>query len=477
MKNRKAISILLSALLIVLAVFSAACESEKPKSSDKTKGLSEKIENKTEAYRTDIEDSKGSLTSNEKIRKYLMNWAETKGIRVKEDDGIVVMNVDGSIFYKDAPPTVIVCPYDANNMSTMNPVITTMYALKNNEETGRLSALFVPEEGHDMAAYEKMKKRYFKKNANIICLNGDVRAIVSDNTGGASKYEFTKELKTTKPKNLICYRVTVGGLKESQMDNKINMKINPIVELNTLLATLKKSSIDYEIASIRAGSLNSLYPGSCVLKITVDEDRKSLFEKRMNARIESFNKRKQAEDPDAVYEYRQISLPDKVITQSDSSRLVAFLYTLLEDEYCRDEESDMLIAVCDTSYIRTKGGKVRIGSTAYSTDELILKEIDEATGTLCELSNFKYKKVSSIPGWQERTENELTERIKKSYSKYTGKDLIVQPSVTPSSAGYVYGLNENCNIISITESDSTMEDFTGALMYYLIGLNEDLPNK
>ena len=473
MKNSKITFVLMALIVLTFSVFLWSCEKEQPQNSDKLKGLSEKIENKTEAYKTDIFDSMASLTSNDKMKSYLFNWAETKGIRVKEDDGILVMNVDGSIEYKDAPPTVILCPYDVNNLNTIDPIIMTMYALKNNEETGRLTALFVPENGHDMQSYSKLKKKYFKKNSNVICLNGDTKAIVSEAAGGASTYRFTKKLHTSAPKNLVAYRIEIKGIGRNQIDNQINMKINPIVEANTLLANLKKSSIDYEIISITGGSRDSLYPGSCVMKITVDEDRQALVEKRLDSRIASFNKRKKSLDPDAVYEYTKIETPDRVITQADSAKLVAFIYTLLEDEYYRDEDNDMLVAVCDTSFIRTKKGKVTIGSTAYSLDASKLTEIDEASETLCGLSGFKYKKATDVPVWSSQKESDLTTRIRSAYSKYTGKDLIVQPSISPSSAGYVEALNDKCNIISITASESTMKDFTGTIMRYLIKLNEE----
>jgi len=253
MFNRKNKCFIFVMLIVILTVLTCSCTARKPEDSSKNKlkGLDEKIENKTEAYKTDIADSMSSLTSNDKIARYLMNWAENKGIRVKEDNGIIIMNVDGSIEYKDAPQTVIVCPYDVTNLSdSVNPLVMTMYALKNNEETGRLTALFVPEKGHDMMSYKNLKKKYFRKNENVICLNGDIHAVVSEKTGGASVYEFSKKLKTTSPKNMVAYRIRISGIASSQMDNKINMKVNPIIEINNLLANLKKSSIDYEISSI-----------------------------------------------------------------------------------------------------------------------------------------------------------------------------------------------------------------------------------
>ena len=472
--NRKKTSVLIiCALLIAASAVLSSC-AEKEERTISKEGLAEKIENKTQAYLTDINDSSDSFSSNESIRKYLINWAETKSIRVKEDDGIVVMNVDGSENYKDAPPTVIICPYDAGNFeSSVSPLVSSLYVVKNNEDTGRLTALFVPETGHDLGYGEKLKKKYFKKGSNVFCLNGDVHANVSEITGGASRYEFTSKLDTGKPKNQKAFKIYIRGIKSSQIDNKINSKINPVRELNTLLANLKKSSVDFEIISFTGGKKDMLYPGSCTLKITVDEDRQKAFLGRINSRIESFNKRKSAaSDDDAEFGFREIPVPEKCFTQKSSARLVSFVYTLLEDEYRRDEETDDLIAACDVSYIRAVKGKAIVGSTACSISDDVLKEIDDAEETLCGLSGFKYKKISGIPSWSAEAENGLPEMIKKSYKKYTGKKLVIQSQVTPSAAGYVTELNDRCDILSVTVSPSTMMDLTGTLMEYLLGSNK-----
>lgn len=465
---------IIAAVIMIISVL-AGCE-QKSEDVDRlsVNALQEKIENKTAAYRTDITDSKSGLTSNEKMANYIVSWAESKGIRVKtEDGGIVVMNVDGSENYKDARKTVIVCPYDVLNFEgTMNSLILAFYVLKNNEDTGRLTAMFVPETGHDLSSAENIKKKYFGDKTRVICLNGNEHASVARTTGGCSRYLFSKNYTLTKPKNKLAYRIAIRNITIGQVDNQINSKINPIIELDALLASLRSSSIDFEIGSMRGGKDGLLYPGSCVLTMTVDEDRQAAFEKKLTSRIESFDKRKKVSDPDATYEFEVTRLPSKVISQKDSSDLVGFIYTLLEDEYHRDEDTDMLMAVCDISYIRTKNGKVRIGSNACSIDEARLAEIDEAEKTLCGLSGMKYKKIFSYPSWNAEDESEFTDAFKKAYKKYTGKKLKIEPQVTPGYASQVAKLNDKCDIIAVTVSDNTVVDLTGAVMEYLLYSND-----
>ncbi len=462
------------AALMIFALFLASCE-EKTGDVISTDALKEKVENKTQAYMTDLRDSATSLDSNENIAKYILNWADSKGIRARTDGSIIVMNVDGSENYKDARKTVLVCPYDEDDPdSTMNVLVPAFYVLRNNEDTGRMSALFVPESSHDLSSADKLQKKYFGKKSNVLCLSSGEYASVAKTTGGASRYRFSKDYAPAKPRNRQAYKITISGINSSHIDNRINSKINPIVELNSLLAGLKSSSVDFEIASFKGGKDGFLYPGKCTLIITVDEDRRELFESRIASRIESFDKRKKASDPDAVYEFEETGLPRRVISQKDSSKLVGFIYTLLEDEFHRDEDTDTLMAVCDVSYIRIKNGKVRIGSSACSIDQMRLYEIDEAEKTLSDLSGFRYERTFTYPCWiaEDAETSELTEAFRSAYKKYTGKKLKIDPQVTPEYTSAVYELQDKCDILSVTVSDNTLTDLTGTIMEYLIRSNE-----
>lgn len=464
-----------SVLIIALAVTSVSLTGcKKTEKKDYTPEIKEKIAVKVDAYMTDFMDSAATLDTNDKIREHLINWGSSKGLRTKDDNGIIVMSVDGSEAYKDVPPTIIICPYDAEQFdSCANPIILTLYTLKNNEDTGKLAALFVPEEAHDFSKVNDIKKKYLPKNARVICLNGNVNGHIANACGGESSYEFTSKLKQGKPRYKKAYKIAMRGLTSTQPDNKINSAYNPVLEINSFLAGLKNASIDYEIADFDGGDMNLLSPGSAYIKLTIDENKQEKFLKRLNSKVESFQKAVGTKNKEARMVYKEISVPGKVIKQDDSSKLVSFIYTLLKGEYQRDEETDSLIAVADVVYIKAKGKKARIGSVACSLDSNKLKELDEAEETLCGLSGFKFKKMSEVPVWEAKENSELLDKVVRAYSSYTGKELKTQASVTPTNANYVARLKDDLDIISMTVSDNILKDMTGTVISYLMDSNTE----
>ena len=131
---KKIIALIVTACLIGAAVFMfVACD--KSKEAD----LSSRIEQKITAYRTDLQDSASTLSSTDSIKKYLCNWADSKGIDYETDDyNNIILKVASSKGYKDAPPTVIICGYDGEHFANcIDPIAVALYVAKNNEETGK----------------------------------------------------------------------------------------------------------------------------------------------------------------------------------------------------------------------------------------------------------------------------------------------------------------------------------------------------
>ena len=74
-------------LILILAL--TACGK---KSSNTEIPLNEKIESKAFAYRIDLLDSAETLTDNNKIQEYLLNWAKSKNLKyVKDDHGNIIL--------------------------------------------------------------------------------------------------------------------------------------------------------------------------------------------------------------------------------------------------------------------------------------------------------------------------------------------------------------------------------------------------
>ena len=239
-KNMKKMIAIMVAVCMVGGIVFALTTCDKKEEVD----LSEKVTKKITAYRTDLEDSAATLTSSDAVKKYLCNWAGSKGIDYETDDADnVILKVKASEAYKDAEPTVLVCGYDAEHLSDcIDPISVALYVAKNNEATGKLTVIFTEDEGHAFNGIKELDATYFTNDSNVFVLNGGAKNMWSTTTAGNSTYTFNSTVERTEPKGNKAYQISINGLPGGIPDEKIASYPNPIKELGDLLAYFKTNS-------------------------------------------------------------------------------------------------------------------------------------------------------------------------------------------------------------------------------------------
>ena len=473
MKSKKIVALLLILCMISVLTIMTSCDNTKKQTED----LSAKLNSKLDAYKTDLQDSASTMKTNANIRSYLTSWAQSKGIKYSTDQaGNVIMSIKSSSDYKSVAPTVIVCPYDKNQFNNyINPVAMALYTIKNNEKTGKLTVIFTQESGHDFSGVKALDSKYFTDSSNVFCLNGGQKGLFGLKSGASSTYAFTESIDRKTPAYTKAYKVTLSGLPGGQPDSKISKMINPITKLESLLASLKSSSIGYELASFNGGNDGSLYAKSASITIVVDADKEVNFKEKMDTQTQNFNKKYAEEYPGVKYSYKAVSVPSSVLTTSSCSRFVSFMYTLFDGVYHGNDEnknnSDELLSINNISTIRTTDSAIKISSVAYSLDPATLKLIDSGEKTLCSLSDVKYKKTSSIPLWTGKTDTDFTKAVSDAYDQYSSQTLTYTDSVTSSNANFIKQKNSKCNIMCITVNDNVVKDCTGTLITFLRNSN------
>lgn len=431
--------------------------------------LSSKIEEKVIAYQTDLEDSASTLTSTDAIRDYLSNWAKSKGIACTTDShGNVIMSVKASKEYKDADPTVIVCSYDAKQFENgIEPMAMALYIAKNNESTGKLDVIFTNETGHDYAGIKSLDSQYFKDNTNVFCLNSGEKNMWSTNTGARSSYTFSNSVAYTAPTGEKAYKIKISGLPGGIPDSKISSYPNPIKELGDLLAYFKTNALIYELSDITGGGSGNLYPKSASMTIVIDEDDIDKFESRMDTAIENFNDDYLEDYPDVVYTYKEVKVPETVVTEEYQNEFVSLLYTLLDGVYYKDDD-DNLISITSIGSIHSNDGSYTISAVGNSLSKTNLAEIDNTYKTICGLSGVKYKKTDEQPGFTSDMESEFAKEVGAAFKEYADADIEFKDCVPATNASYVYELNKKANIINVTVNEERMERYTGTIITFMV---------
>ena len=135
MNKKKKIIIIICIAIIIICACAAAVYYFFFQSDDNPPTLEETVNNRISAYETDLLDSFASMTNQAAVTRYLVNWAENKGIDVTTDDaGNVIYSIKASEGFESQPPSVVLCGYDYTSMESYKNSIAsalTKHCLKN----------------------------------------------------------------------------------------------------------------------------------------------------------------------------------------------------------------------------------------------------------------------------------------------------------------------------------------------------------
>lgn len=468
---KKITALLLAAVMVFSAFALSGCKDSEAAPEE---SLTSKIEDKAMAYRTDLMDSMSTLTDNSRVKDYLLNWAKSKSVEVTSDtNGNVFMTTDGTESYKDAPPTVVVCQYDASAASGISDYIPAMasglYLAKNATDFGQLTVIFAPENQRDFSGISKVSSKYFPDDAQVFCLNPGNKQMWSFNSGSMSSYRFTGDVAYTVPSGDVAYTVTIQGLAGGIPDSGISGYPNPIKELGDLLASLKTNAVIFELAGISGGSCASLYPEGATATIVVDSGYVDKLETRLNSAIEKFTEKYSEDNPNLTYTFTQVEMPSRVFTKDTLNDFISTLYTLIDGVYLRDESED-LISITNLGTLECSDSAWSASAVANSLTAESLADIDVTYETICSLSDIKYEKTGEQAGWSGDSESDFASSVAKAFKDYSDADMTFRDCVAATSASCVYEKNPACSIVNVMMNESKIERYTGTIVTFMADL-------
>lgn len=472
MYPKKSIKLTLTICLLLLLVLFTSCaagkEPEPPKENN-----SDKISTKIDAYTTDLLDSSDSMQSNQAILKYLSGWAEAKKIdHYLDKAGNLIFTRGASEGYGQCAPTVLLCPCDYRQyQQCIPPIAMSLYLIKNTEDAGRLTVIYTPSEGDRYKALSSLDQNLLPDNAGILTLNPGPKGVFATSSAAGSTYRFQLKGKRADPQLTAAYQIQITGLPTYFPDARVDQAVNPISELENILTWINNRKDSFELASFHSGIDQSLYAPSASMTITIDANDEAAFLEKMGDLQEKWTEKYSKDYPDSALTYQKTDLPKKVYNADTTHRLVSFMYTLLNGEYYRDDEGNLL-SICSITGISTEKKTIRITSSAYSLDETVLKEIDNGEMTLANLSGAGFETIHALPLWNGVEDSDFTKAIKKSYDKISGKSLHYDRSVAPTCTGYVQSLTRSQDLLSITVSDNIVKECTETILDYMSSLKE-----
>ncbi len=468
-KRTKIIIIAIAAIVAAAAVTGGIIYFVSLRNDNKPPTLTEVVDSRVAAYRTDLRDSYASMTDQKTVAEYLDHWAENKGIESEIDDhNNVIYYLPASEGYESKAPLVIVTEYDYTCMENYeNSIVSALTVSKNDESHGEYRVIFISREEGSLDPASSLSSKYFPDGCQVIYLGNSTSSRIATVTGGYEEFLLTKDIQYVRPEYDSAYTIRISGLPAQNFSSLSANDPNPIKILGDLLAYFKSHSTLFEVASFKGGTDADMLPTEASVTIVVNESTLTRFENRMESEMEDFYNDYRDKYPDAQYTVEPVEMPSHVLSSQDAESLVSLMYTSPCGVHYKDDNGNVS-SIVNMGYINIDDGKLILEASASSWDEALLSELAEIYQTTSGLSNIEFEQVSQyLPFEIDEKHQPFEVAFRQAYDEYHSTELesVNMPEVTP--CGIIYGKNSNIEILAAGVTERTTDNFAGGIITYM----------
>lgn len=465
-KKKKIIFVIIAAIMIIASASGLYFITS---GRDKPPTLQEVVSEKFAAYETDLLDSLGSMESNQDVARYLVSWAENKGIRCTQDIvGNVIYNINAADGYEDADPVFIVCGFDGENMQEyVRTIAVALTAARNPQNNGPFLVAFCPESDGRYYGIENIAASYFDDNARVLYLDHSAEKKISAITGGFNYFSITDDIEYHKTEYDTAYTISIRNVPSFLVSENVDDTPNPIKVLGQLIADFQANSLIFQLADFHGGTNPAITPAEAEMTIVIDSSYIDKFEKKMNDSIEKFTGKYGEKFPQIEYTFVPAEVPSQVLEEETANNIVGFMYTVIDGVYSRDMSGNVT-ALTNMGRISSSGASLQIDVTSMSFDEDILAEIRSAyqiISGLCDV-NFSMEDEQSVFDGGEKSDI-LLENFSATYEDFAAGslDYVSVAEFTPCT--FLAQKNNNASVLYCGIDEKNKEDFAGALIAFI----------
>lgn len=467
--KKKTIFILAAVLLLLALIAGGISIVRSNRTSEPT--LDEIVSDKLEAYQTDISDSLETLTTNEKVADYLMSWAANKSINASCDDAgnIIFALKASSDDLKELNPIVIACEYDSSDMTSyIEPIAAALTVAKNSEVHGSFKVIFMPCENGNMNGASSLSSDYLTDDTDFFFLGKSSSSKVSITTGGYEEFSISDKLNRTSPVHDKAYKITMTGVPSQSLALRQQSLPNPIKQLGSLLASFKSTSFLFELSTFSGGSNAALTPSKASMTIVINSADEEKFIGKMDKAIDKFNEKYSDAFPDIVYSYKEVDVPEKVLTKKETENIISLLYTAPSGVYYKDDDGN-IVSVTNIGKISVKDSRLSIKGCLMSSSADIKDELHDLYQTIAGLCNVKIHTETDYGIFSGGgASSALLNRFEDAFITYTDDSkMIVEDAFETTACNILYERNSSMAMIYCGITENTKEKFAGSLITYL----------
>ncbi len=344
----------------------------------------------------------------------------TQGIRLRIIDGHIYANNTTLGADNGIAVAMILALLDSKSIS--HPKIEAVFTVE--EETGLTGAT-----NFDGS---KLSGRY------LINLDSedDTEIMVSCAGGIRIHHEVDLQYMST-PKNFLCYKISITGLKggHSGMDIHLN-RANANKLLGRILYDVKRAK-KMHLVDIWGGSKDNAIPREAEATIVVCDSVQEIFESAMKEFQELFATEYATSDPNISLNVSLVGDCKKCLTKETTEKIINLLMIVPNGVQTMSADmKDLVESSINTAVVAIKGDVLDVTSSARSSVNSRKDTIVEVCQCIADALKIEMNTNSAYPGWALDKDSNLRDQAVESYYRLFGDE----PKIVATHAGVECGI-------------------------------------
>lgn len=399
----------------------------------------------------------------EKIRAYLLDFAEKHHLEAKQDKaGNIVITKPATEGKEDAPTVILqshidmVCEKnsDVTHDFEKDPIETIIDGdwVKANGTTlgadngigvaaalavlaaediahGKIEALFTVDEETGLTGANSLEKGFLTGNILINLDTEEEGEIYIGCAGGKGTKAYFKYKPKDAPKKYFWFKVRVKGLRGGHSGSDIDKGFgNANKILTRFLYSILRKKYGTVLAEIGGGNLHNAIPREAHAVLGVKDKYKEDIRVKLNTFLAEVQNEYKHTEPNLDIQLESTQIPSKVINKSTAERLILALYACPHGVIAMSRDIPELVET-STNLAAVKmldGHLIEVGTSQRSSVESQKEYIVNMVSSVFDLAGAKITHNDGYPGWQPNTDSQILKLAEREYRNLYNTDAEVK---------------------------------------------------
>jgi len=407
----------------------------------------------------------------EKIRKYVEDFAKQQGLKYKNDEiGNIVISKSASPGMENKPIVILqghmdmVCEKnsdidfdfskDAINLKLNGDILTadgttlgadngiglamSLAILEDKTlKLGPLEALFTVDEETGLTGAFAMKSDMLKGKI-LLNLDSEDFGVITVGCAGGGDSQIRLPIKTQSVNGgMESIMVKVSGLRGGHSGVDILEQRGNAVKLLTRMLWKAKEDYKFYITEIKGGDKHNAIPREAYVKITIDKNQKDKFISALKQEEKLILEEIKPIDPKFKVDFEPIDKIQTTLNLDSQNKLLDLLHSLPHgvDKMSYDIP-DLVETSTNLATVSITDNNAAISMSTRSSIKSALQDFRDRIRAVSELSGAKVEEDSPYPGWKPNLESDILKTSKKIFKDMYGKE----PKVEAIHAGLECGI-------------------------------------